>query len=479
MNAPTHDIASEYGLRKSGSRFVGPCPQCGGSNGSDKFVLFADGGFRCFGCGWKGDRIKWLREMEQMSCRQAHDVSGKDCSPSCPNYGPCRNGEQVKRRPRSVRPMEGKAHGSLAALNPTNPTNAWSTWAMELVTKAKAALAKEPDEIQWLASRGIDGAQVDRFRLGWLGHDMRVDKRSLGLPIEGDKDRLWVPGGLVIPIYAADGQLHRLRIRRTPAARDRFLQDRKYVWIKGSGNLPMVLRPSSQVRGAVIVEAELDAIAVAAAHPDVLVVALGTVSGGVDAAMGAELSRCPVILVALDADQTVDGKLGAGPAAVKRWRATYSQSRFWPMPKGKDPGDFVRDHAGDLRAWVESGLPSVVSAQEDVQDQSFSPAQCDGGERGILSSLSPEAEAEQGKHYVLTVLGGQEIHVVDRRQLWEQLTAEGKTVFSENELQRLRAALVGLDADGRAQALQAAMDAKAIFPSAYIRRGEVLQETTI
>ena len=122
MNAPTHDIAAEYGLRKSGNRHVGPCPQCGGSKDSDKFVLFPDGGFRCFACDWKGDRIKWLREMENMSCRQAHDAIGKDCSPSCQNYGPCRNGEPVRRRPRSVRPMAGQAQSSLAVLNPTNPS---------------------------------------------------------------------------------------------------------------------------------------------------------------------------------------------------------------------------------------------------------------------------------------------------------------------------------------------------------------------
>jgi hypothetical protein len=260
---------------------------------------------------------------------------------------------------------------------------------VELVAKARASLAREPEEIAWLASRGICPQTADRMQLGWLAHDLRVDRRTLGLPADADKDRLWVPGGLVIPIFSPAGDVLRLRIRRPPAARERFLPDRKYVWIKGSGNLPMVLRPTVPVRGAVIVEAELDAMAVAAAHPGVMVVALGTVAGGVDSALSAELAKCPVILVALDADQGKDGQLGAGPAAVKRWRASFRQARFWPMPAGKDPGDFVRDHGGDLCQWVESGLPPVCAPAPPRQDDSFSPERHSAGDGGGCLSSPP------------------------------------------------------------------------------------------
>ncbi len=369
MHNAANDIAAKYGLRKSGNRHTGPCPKCRGSKDSDKFVLFTDGGFRCFACGFKGDRIKWLREMEGMSCREAHDAEGKDCSSSCPNYGPCRNGEPVKRRPRSVRPQVGSTPDALAEVAAAHPGSAWRAWAGKMLEKTRQSLAKELDEIRWLESRGIGNAQVDQYQLGWLAHDLRVNRLELGLPAEEGKDRLWVPGGLVIPIFDGSGELHRLRIRRPPAAREKFLSDRKYVWIKGSGNLPMVLRPSGPARGAVIVEAELDAIAVAAAHQDVLVIALGTVAGGIDVKLRAELEKLPVILVALDADPAKDGKLGAGPASVKRWRQSFRQARFWPMPAGKDPGDFVRDHGGDLRQWVESGLPPVLSRASSVVEQ--------------------------------------------------------------------------------------------------------------
>nr|WP_321465145.1 CHC2 zinc finger domain-containing protein [uncultured Desulfobulbus sp.] len=409
MHSANHDIAAKYGLRKSGNRHTGPCPKCGGSKDSDKFVLFTDGGFRCFACSFKGDRIKWLREMDGMSCREAHDTEGKDCSPSCPNYGPCRNGEPVKRKPRSVRPQVNGNSDTLAEVAAAEPGNAWRTWAGKLVEKAQQNLAKEPEEIRWLESRGFTTDQVDRYRLGWLAHDMRVDRRELGLPVEEGKERLWVPGGLVIPIFNSRGELHRLRIRRPPEAREKFLSDRKYVWIKGSGNRPMVLRPSGSIRGAVIVEAELDAMAVAASHGEVLVVALGTVAGGIDADLRAELEACPVILVALDADPVKDGKLGAGPASVKRWRRSFRQARFWPMPAGKDPGDFVRDHGGDLHQWVESGLPPVLTCPTPVcQDSSLPPEQRstgDGGGCSLSSTALPLDDIEDFAELLRTESG--------------------------------------------------------------------------
>lgn len=62
------DIASRYKLRRGSGRYAGPCPKCGGSARSDKFVIQDDGGFKCYGCDFKGDIITWLREMEGKSC---------------------------------------------------------------------------------------------------------------------------------------------------------------------------------------------------------------------------------------------------------------------------------------------------------------------------------------------------------------------------------------------------------------------------
>ena len=90
------EIADTYGLKRRGNstRYVGPCPKCGGSKGSDKFVIKDDGGFKCYSCSFKGDIITWLREMDGKSCAEAHEITGLPCrSAPCPVRGICRLGD--------------------------------------------------------------------------------------------------------------------------------------------------------------------------------------------------------------------------------------------------------------------------------------------------------------------------------------------------------------------------------------------------
>lgn len=494
MNHTLSAIADTHKLRKSGSRYVGPCPQCGGSGKTDKFVLFDDGGFKCFACDFKGDRIKWLRQIDGMTCKEAHDSIGKRCQPSCPQYGPCRDGKRVARVARSVSVQAGRpvdARG-VAELHSQSPSLVWQTWAEALVAAARATLAQQPEEIAWLAARGIPAAAIDRGGLGWLAHDLRVPVAEMGLPVvDGGKDRRWIPGGLVIPVRDRGGRIHRLRIRRTPASRAKFLPDRKYEWVKGSGNEPMVMGEMAAPRGVVVVEAELDALAVAAAHPGVLVVALGSVSYGLPPWLRRICQDAPVVLVALDADAGTGGAAGAGPKAVQRWQASFRQARYWPVPAGKDPGDYARDHGGDLQAWIEAGLPPRVQVAAQVvagQDHAFSPDGCRRGGGGVEKEmvrevvatgddLSPVAVvavvADGPVARVLTLQDGREIHVVDDEQLWHQLAGQGLIVFSAHELARLQAACAGMTPEEKWAAVDKVVTMKQIFGSAYVRRGEV------
>lgn len=391
MNLDLQALATTYNLRRGNGRFFGPCPKCGGSSTSDKFVIRDDGGFKCHGCQFKGDAITWLREIEGKSCPEAHEAAGVNCrAASCPARGACRLGDgsgKVAKKARSLAPVPARKVAQVAVTVSRTPAELWTVWASDLVAQAVIDLREQQEHLAWLAGRGIDAGAVERFALGWLGHDRRVTRQSIGLAPKEGNDRLWVPGGLLIPIFA-EGSLLRIRIRRTPESRERFLPDRKYLWIEGSGTDPLVIRPSSgPARGVVVVEAELDAMAVASAHPGVMVIALGTVAGGLPEPLRAECAASPVILVALDADQGRDGKVGAGPQAIASWTNTFRQARYWPVPVGKDPGDYVKDHGGDLRAWVEAGLPPLVATDKQSlavaahlpQDQPFP---LDAGQRG-------------------------------------------------------------------------------------------------
>jgi hypothetical protein len=392
MNIDLNEIASKYNLRKRGGGFAGPCPKCGGGASSDKFVLKLDGGFKCYSCDFKGDAITWLREIEGKSCPEAHEAAGIDCrAASCPARGTCRLGDgsgKVAKKARSLAPVPARKVAQVAVTVSRTPAEVWTAWASGLVAQAIIDLREQQEHLAWLAGRGIVAAAVQRFALGWLGHDRRVMRQSIGLAPKEGKDKLWVPGGLLIPIFADAGGLLRLRIRRTPESRERFLSDRKYMWVEGSGTDPLVIRPSTgPARGVVVVEAELDAMAVASAHPGVMVIALGTVAGGLPGWLRDECAAAPAILVALDADQDRDGKVGAGPQAIASWTNTFRQARFWPVPVGKDPGDYVKDHGGDLRAWIDAGLPPREATVKESLSTASSlphaqPLPLDAGQRG-------------------------------------------------------------------------------------------------
>lgn len=486
------DIAQKHNLRRRTGRWVGACPECGGSAKNDKFVLRDDGGFKCHGCLFKGDLITWFRKREGMTCPEAHQHVGKPCeNTACAVRENCRMGDGKGvsgSRRRALQPRDTrKAPQELAEADGASPMGVWFTWAEALVEKAHGHLLDNPEQLAWLAGRGIDREAVVRFRLGWLSHSLKVARAEIGLPPHEDgKPHLWVPDGLVIPIADDLTLAHRLRIRRPRASRGKFLPELKYMWLEGSGKSPLVIEPlSGQVRGAVIVEAELDAFACASAHPDVLVVALGTVRGGITAELRARLAAAPVILVALDADQEKETAAGkkhaAGPEAIASWAFTYRHASYWPPLQGKDAGEYAQA-GGDLRAWIESGLPAPALAHAQNLPSACSIPEGVRGKEAIPMN-EPEEEHEEEleitDHMVRTVTlkNGRTFHVVKDQATWLQLVEEGEIVFSENELLRLQQATSTMENDERLAAAMQVLDVKELFGGAYIRRGAVVSET--
>lgn len=471
------DIAQRFDLARKTGKWVGPCPKCGGSATSDKFNLRDDGGFKCYACDFKGDIITWLREMDGKSCPEAHEAANLECRSvsSCPAAGSCRlgNGTGATRRParsaRTVTPPIASKEKALPVAKVKDPEDVWLQWAEELASTASAEISKEKAVLTWLAARGIDGAAAARFGLGWLSKNGKAVRQEIGLAPREGKETLWIPAGLVIRIDNQDGTIHRIRIRRPSWAREKFLPDLKYVWIEGSGTAPMVIRPQGSSRGVVLVEAELDAMAVAAAHQEVTVIALGTVSTGLPTDIKAEIESAPVILLALDADPGKDGKPGAGPAAIAAWRHGFRQAKFWPVPAGKDPGDYVKVHSGNLHAWVEAGLIPQIKAPEDpAHDAMSSPVGSPMGGEGVDNTATPEVAPD---YRIVTLTDGREIHVVADETLWKKLAAQGKLVFSENEMKRLQVAMAGASEDERMGMVNAVLEVKMAFGSVYIRAG--------
>lgn len=493
MNTETivHKIVAEHGLKSRGKLFIGPCPECGGSDRSDKFNIRLDGGFICYSCGFRGDIITWLRKRENMSCPDAHDHAGRECrqKDSCPVAAKCRlgNGNDTSpsrpRRPKHrqpVRPYQGKETvvRPIPVVVPQYPKSEWATWADALVAKAHEKLLNTPEQLAYLAARGIDADGVARFSLGWLDHQMQVSKKKIGLPIEADgKDKLWVPEGLVIPIFDTGGAIHRIRIRRSLEARKKFGPNLKYVWLKGSGNMPMAIQPVGILRGALVAEAELDAMVSALSHPDILTIAIGSLSSGVDQELRNTLEVVPVILASLDAEAN-------SRVAIENWQHTFRHAKFWPTPQGKDAGEFFKLD-GDLYAWIERGLPSAPSVPPvpskpavtplnlPCQDGAFSPARkLNGGGGGNKDIGGNDGGAGDDVAIQMPLTNGKIIYLVNKRgEEWERLTKQTLPVFTRCEIEALKVATATMTAEERNEAAMAAIDVKEVF-GGYIARGE-------
>lgn len=260
------------------------------------------------------------------------------------------------------------------------PGPQWRERGAALVAWAAAQLAQAPRVLDWLLQeRGLTASTAHAARLGWIPQDFYRPREAFGLPPErkpdGKPKRVWIPKGLCIPVFAASGELLRVKIRLAPAPAG-APERPKYLPLPQTEKCtaPLVVRstptdaaidtPTDSVPPAnstvwQVVESELDALLLAQeigrlghnAGQGVNVVAMGSASYRPDAATWADLQAAPLVLVSLDFDDA------GNKAACLWWEKHLAPGRFklWPVPEGKDPCDAWR--AGwNLAEWTKQGL---------------------------------------------------------------------------------------------------------------------------
>jgi hypothetical protein len=341
------DLATrKVNLRKvsgtNGGEWQGPCPGCGGT---DRFHVWPNqnegkGAYWCRGCEKSGDNIQFLRDFDGMGYRQACEYLGEKIHEAEDPHG---TPTQKKDDKPAFQPQ---SHGS--------PAEIWQERAERFVTWSQEHLQKNTDVMAWLEDRGIGSEAAVNYRLGWnpgdKGNDIYRSRKSWGLPEEfrndGRPKMLWIPIGLVIP-YIVDGIVHRIRIRRPEG-------DPRYYVIPGSSMSTMIL--GRDRRAFVVVEAELDAIAVASGNDLAGSVGLGSASTKPDAGAFDVLHGSLQILNALDYD-------AAGAKAMAWWTEQFPQCDRWPVPQGKDPGEAIK-MGTDLKSWIKAGLPPAMTIED-------------------------------------------------------------------------------------------------------------------
>lgn len=365
---------------KNGGEYHGKCPANGPDcvcteDNTDRMRIWPHQGpvgmFSCRKCGHNGDAIQWLKDFQGMGYLEACAYLGIEPK--------SKTAASLPGRASAARPVPEQIRQ--LTFHPTvSPAPVWIEHAEKFVAGCHELLLTNQEQLAYLAARGISKAAAISCRLGWNPENTYRSRESWGLPQELDQKtgrplRLWLPAGLVIPVYRA-GVLQRVRVRRPAWARDEFLPKRKYHRIPGSSIATMILGESS--RAFAVVEAELDACAIFSAAPDLVgAVSIETLEGNLDAEAAAILAQALVILDALDAE---DPTTPALQRALKKWDATFPRHLRWPVPMGKDPGEAVK--AGvDLRTWVLAGLPPVFtvgSGPAELPGQSAFSGLCGG-----------------------------------------------------------------------------------------------------
>lgn len=499
---------------KNGGEYAGACPWCGDGgkgNGSDRFHIWPEQGrggtYWCRQCGKAGDAIRYLMDHEGQSFKDA--CASLDLDPA------------------AILPKSGNVPAGWQPRAAVSPADIWQEHARKFVDYCHDRLLERPVELAWLAERGIEPEMIEKYQLGYNPAHAWREGESWGLQMERKPDgrlkKLWLPRGIVIPMIEEDGRVHRLRIRQPD-------QSPRYLVVPGSGREPLLSREAEAI---FVVESELDAILLDGVAGDLIgVVAMGNDTAKPTARLYPVMQQALYIGVALDSDKPKynpdkDGMEIPGAKASIWWLQQFPRAIRVPVIGGKDPGDAYKDGV-DLRTWVLAALPPYFQVKADLdaekamhrarlqaeramekaladeavrmaveQIEMKSPAVDEedivksapvaaahvadkgNGERNSGGAEQPavppeDGAAQQSSATLITLVSGESFYVTADEAEWRRLVDSGEIVFSQNELSRLQRATATMnDAERLAAALQA-IEIKKIFPSAWIRRGEVV-----
>jgi len=187
--------------RKGKDELLGCCPFH--EDGTPSLsVSVAKNLFHCFGCAASGGPIDWVMKREGMSFRHAVEWLS-DGAPVAPGPETARPRASGRRLPSPVR-MDTDDAALLA----------------QVVDYYHETLKASPEALAYLATRGLDGALVERFRLGFanrtLGLRLPEKTRKAGAEIRGRLERIGIyrasghehfTGSLVVPVIDETGRI--------------------------------------------------------------------------------------------------------------------------------------------------------------------------------------------------------------------------------------------------------------------------------
>ena len=315
-----------------GGIYKGPCPWCGGNDRFSIYPFDNAGWYICNQCKKTGDAIQFERDYNGLRFKEA-----------CERVGDI---EKAKGKKHPVQKEKRSEIWKPRIIE--KPVNQWAKKAVSLLFSSFKYLMS-PNGLkhrEYLNLRGISNDTIKKARLGYNTTPINYEYDTFGLDPETDhkgKNRtVWIPDGIIIPYFDHVG-LKRIRVRNAnPFGKNR------YVLVTGGTTEYFIYPGGCNSKITVVVESELDGWLVWQEAGDIVnVMAAGNSSTRPDQASFELLSSCPGVLCAFDFDDA--GK------KESEWWAEHFKSEYWPVPKGKDPGEaFVL--GVDIRAWIQSGI---------------------------------------------------------------------------------------------------------------------------
>lgn len=206
------------------------------------------------------------------------------------------------------------------------PSQKWKEKALQFINQCHDNAVRNPSIMQTFYERGFNEKTIQKFKLGYccnpvisMTKDIFCDYIDWGLESEKKDDgsikRLWLPHGLVIPSFSEKEEAVRINIRRL----DWHDGDKlgKYIKVNGGMNAPAIYGDISK-------------------------------------------------------------RVFAGAKFLQKIKENYKQSKLWPAPLGKSPGDALKDHKIDLRQWILQGLPEALKPQQKTVSYPFTCKTCGG-----------------------------------------------------------------------------------------------------
>lgn len=366
------DLAQHIGglKEKTSGEYAGSCPECGGE---DRFLVWPSngdtGGFWCRQCGFSGDGIDYLREVEGRSFGEACEVAECEWKRSSVNGGGetvHTSNERSTQNPKSVNTRNHTVHTSEGNIPSTQeirpnqgdspPPDEWQQQGADVMAACRKLLWEgsrgAASAWAYLEGRGLDRETVDAAFIGVNPETQFDDPARWGQDPDGT---MWLPRGIVIPWLHA-GDLWGLNIRRPNGDVDPDAEEdwkaRKYQRAAGSCNA-LFNADELDGRPVALVEGELDALAIQQESDQVAAVATGSTAWARTARWRGLLRCAPMVLVCFDSED-------AGEKAARYWTDALPNAFRW-RPHFHDAAEMLEE-GGDIARWIDEGLDEAASA---------------------------------------------------------------------------------------------------------------------